>query len=70
MLNVNLLRLSSCSTAYGFRITHGHNPKGLGLQQLSEVGFYCTDTCKVLMGAYLRVKAPKILLQSGTCFGH
>lgn len=68
MLNVNLLQLSSCSIAYGFRITRGRNPKGV--QQLSEIGFYCTETYKVLMGAYLHVKVPKILSQSGPCFGH
>lgn len=70
MLNVNLLQLSSCSTAYGFRITHGHNPKGV--QQHSEIGLYCTGTSKVLMGAYLPVKAPEVLSQSGplatSCF--
>lgn len=28
ILNVHLLQLSSCSTAYAFRITRGHDPKG------------------------------------------
>lgn len=68
VLDVNLLQCSSCSTAYGFRIIRGHNSKGV--QQLSKISFYCSGTCKVLMGAYLHGKAPKILSQSGPCFGH
>lgn len=41
MLNVNLY---NSVPAYGFRITLVHNPKGV--QQLSEIGVYCTETVK------------------------